>query len=76
MEKNNTSSANRKPADTARSQQTPEDAIDLHRQADRCRRLARSIGDQPTVDLLNHLADDYERMASELDIKGILDTRH
>jgi hypothetical protein len=40
---------------------------ELRSQAERCRRLANSIGDQATVDVLRRMADDYEAKARDLE---------
>jgi len=36
-------------------------------QADRCRRLAQSINDRDTARLLENMADEYDRLGSEID---------
>jgi PAS domain-containing protein len=41
-------------------------AVYLAAQAERCRRLARSIGDTVTVATLNRMADEYEARAGEI----------
>lgn len=40
---------------------------ELRSQAERCRRLANSLGDQATVDVLRRMADDYEAKARALE---------
>lgn len=44
-----------------------EQAKHLRNQALRCRRLARGIGDQPTIDTLKAMAEEYEEQARSAD---------
>jgi PAS domain-containing protein len=43
-------------------------ALHLRREAQRCRRLARSVGDQRTIMSLQELAAEYEARAADLDV--------
>ena len=42
---------------------TSLDEFDPRAQAERCRRLARSVTDQRTLDALNEMASEYEERA-------------
>jgi len=45
------------------SSRASSDAIDPREQAERCRRLARTVTDRRTLDALNAMAREYEEMA-------------
>jgi hypothetical protein len=45
------------------SSQTSVGAFDPREQAERCRRLARSVTDQRTIDALTAMAGEYEEAA-------------
>ena len=45
------------------SSHTPSEDFDPNEQAERCRRLARSVTDQRTLDALNAMASEYEERA-------------
>jgi hypothetical protein len=44
-------------------------AASLRAQAERCRRLSRSVTDPHTSEALGHLAEEYEAKALKLDVK-------
>lgn len=48
---------------------TEEQCEALHRQADRCRRLAQSMYDRETSKILDNMADGFDRTADDLAIK-------
>ena len=41
------------------------DAVRLRAEADRCRMLASTLGNQNTVDMLNRMADEFEQAAAQ-----------
>ena len=45
------------------SSNTPSEAFDPGEQAERCRRLARTVTDQRTLDALREMAGEYEERA-------------
>ena len=47
------------------SSNTAPDAFDPGEQAERCRRLARTVTDQRTLDALHAMASEYEEQARE-----------
>ena len=54
-----------RPVETRKGTILTDNPTDMTAQAQRCRRLARSCGDQQTSDGLNQLADDYDRRAAK-----------
>ncbi len=57
-------------------QEAHEDAAHLREEATKCRRLADAVNDQPTIDALRNLAEQYEKRAAQADAIAKQQPRH